>query len=450
MKGKDTAEANFIKDADCTKDTPVVYGRQERPVYGRQVRFRPRVPGKRKTATDKKSYLPRLLPLENYDLIIVLFSGGKDSLAAYLKLLEWGVPKEKIELWHHDIDGGHPDRRMDWPVTQSYVKAFAEAEGVHLRKSWRVNGFWGEVYRQGASWPVQYEDDEGQVATVPLSDKQKRSDELREKILEGIAEEKDVQELKEYGYRMKFPAKAGSLATRWCSAYLKVMVAESTIRNLESISDLELIGKRMKFPAKSSPQSGRWCSGALKMQIQGSVTANLEKTKANTKILVVSGERRGESSCRSKLNEMELHRTFAFKKARRLVHQWRPVIDHSERDIWEIIKRHKVTPHSCYRAGWNRCSCMMCIFSLPKHWAGIRDIFPEEVEAVKHDEETLGFTLDNKKDLETYIGGAESCVYWDQEAIEEIKTGFFPAERMYTENWRFPAGAFGGAEGGPC
>lgn len=75
---------NFIKDADCTKDTPVVYGWQERPIYGRQVRFRPRVPGKRKTATDKKSYLPRLLPLENYDLIIVLFSGGKDSLAAYL------------------------------------------------------------------------------------------------------------------------------------------------------------------------------------------------------------------------------------------------------------------------------------------------------------------------------------------------------------------------------
>ena len=36
-------------------------------------------------------------------------------------------------------------------------------------------------------------------------------------------------------------------------------------------------------------------------------------------------------------------------------------------------------------------------FSLPKHWAGIRDIFPEEVEAVKRDEETLGFTLDNKK-----------------------------------------------------
>lgn len=450
MVAQNTQTVNFIKDADCTKDTPVIYGRHERPVYGCQMRFRPRIPGKRKTVTDKKVYLPRLLPLERYDLIIVLFSGGKDSLAAYLKLLEWGVPKEKIELWHHDIDGGHPDRRMDWPVTQSYVEAFAKAEGVRLRRSWRINGFWGEVYRQGASWPVQYENDEGQMVTVPLSGKQRRSDELRKRILEGMAEEKDFQELKEYGYRMKFPAKTGSLTTRWCSAYLKVMVADGVIRNLESLSDLELLGKSMKFPENSNPQSGYWCSGALKTQVQSSVTANLEKAKANIKILVVSGERRGESNCRSKLNEMELHRTFAYKKARRLVHQWRPVIDHSERDIWEIIKRHKVTPHPCYRAGWNRCSCMMCIFSLPKHWAGIREIFPEEVEAVKHDEEILGFTLDNKKDLETYIGDAESCVYWDQEAIEEIKTGFFPGERVYTEDWKFPAGAFGGAEGGPC
>lgn len=57
--------------------------------------------------------------------------------------------------------------------------------------------------------------------------------------------------------------------TRWCSAYLKIMVAESVIRNLDNLSDLELLGKRLKFPAKGSPQSGRWCSGALKMQVQG-------------------------------------------------------------------------------------------------------------------------------------------------------------------------------------
>lgn len=93
---------------------------------------------------------------------------------------------------------------------------------------------------------------------------------------------------------------------------------------------------------------------------------------------------------------------------------------------------------------------MMCIFSLSKHWAGIKDLFPEEVEAVKNDEETLGFTLDNKKALEEYIGSAESCLYPDNRAIEQIRSGIFPIEDMYTENWKFPAGAFKGSAGGPC
>lgn len=140
---------NFIKDTDCTVDTPVTYGKEERPVYGREVRFRPRVPGKRETATDKKNYLPRLLPLEDYDLIIVLFSGGKDSLAAYLKLLEWGVPKEKIELWHHDIDGGHPDRKMDWPVTQSYVEALTLIYQSVLK--WDYSITWKTTFKEGGS-----------------------------------------------------------------------------------------------------------------------------------------------------------------------------------------------------------------------------------------------------------------------------------------------------------
>jgi 3'-phosphoadenosine 5'-phosphosulfate sulfotransferase (PAPS reductase)/FAD synthetase len=447
----DDSVADFVRDVDCSVQTPVVFGKPASPIYGTGVCIEPRVPSRRDSEHFKEIYLPKLLPLEEYDMIAVLLSGGKDSIACYYKLIELGVPKEKIELWHHDIDGGHPSRRMDWRCTQNYVKAFAEAEQVPLRLSWRVNGFFGELYRIGASEPVEWmEPDTREICRCKLSKKYLECQELKEKILE----EKILKEkLKEYGYRMKFPAKAGDLSRRWCSAYLKVMVAESVISNLSQLGELEKIGgKRQKFPAKGGTHQGRWCSGNLKAAVQDSVTSNLDKTSKNVKILVVSGERRGESAGRSKYNEMELHRTNAEKLAKRTVHQWRPVIDYSEKDVWEVLKRHKVNPHPCYRAGWNRCSCAMCIFSTPTLFAGIKELYPEEYEALVQDEKILGFTLDNKCDLNTFVGDAKSCVvHKDHDAVQSLLTGQYTPEQIYVKGeWNYPAGAFHGAAGGPC
>lgn len=439
---------NFIKDSECTPDTPVILGKQEKPIYGNGVRLKPRVKGRCDSEHFKKIYLPRLLPLEEYDLIVVLISGGKDSVACYLKLIELGVPKEKIEFWHHDIDGGHPTRRMDWKCTQNYVKALADAEGVKLRVSYRVNGFFGELYRIGASEPIEWVDpDTGEVRQCKLSSNYLKCKELKEQATEEMEEL-----LKQYGYRMKFPAKTGDLSRRWCSAYLKICVADTVVSNLDRLGELEeLGGKRHKFPAKGGTHSGRWCSGNLKAAVQDSVTANLEETKHDKKILIVSGERRGESAGRSKYNEMEIHRTNATAKAHRVVHQWRCCIDYSEKDVWELLKRHHINPHPCYRIGWNRCSCMMCIFSTPRLFAGVKELFPDDYASLRHDEEVLGFTLDNKKNLDEFIGDTPSCVCWnDKKAIHAILTGEFGTEDIYTENWNYPVGAFHGADGGSC
>lgn len=439
---------NFIKDSECTPDTPVILGKQEKPIYGNGVRLKPRVKGRCDSEHFKKIYLPRLLPLEEYDLIVVLISGGKDSVACYLKLIELGVPKEKIEFWHHDIDGGHPTRRMDWKCTQNYVKALADAEGVKLRVSYRVNGFFGELYRIGASEPIEWIDpDTGEIRQCKLSSNYLKCRELKEQATEEMEEL-----LKQYGYRMKFPAKTGDLSRRWCSAYLKICVADTVVSNLDRLGELEeLGGKRHKFPAKGGTHSGRWCSGNLKAAVQDSVTANLEETKHDKKILIVSGERRGESAGRSKYNEMEIHRTNATAKAHRVVHQWRCCIDYSEKDVWELLKRHNINPHPCYRIGWNRCSCMMCIFSTPRLFAGVKELFPDDYASLRHDEEVLGFTLDNKKNLDEFIGDTPSCVCWnDKKAIQSILTGEFGTEDIYTENWNYPVGAFHGADGGSC
>lgn len=149
---------------------------------------------------------------------------------------------------------------------------------------------------------------------------------------------------------------------------------------------------------------------------------------------------------------MEIHRTNADKKAHQIVHQWRPVIDYSEKDVWEVLKRHKVNLHPCYRVGWNRCSCAMCIFSTPKLFAGIRELNPKEYELLRQDEKILGFTLDNRYDLDTFVGDAKSCVYHgDEAALQSLITGDFSVEDVYVKgDWLYPAGAFHGAEGGPC
>ena len=46
-------QPDFIRDADCTKDTPVIYGKPDTPVYGTGKRIRPRVPAGRITAVGK-------------------------------------------------------------------------------------------------------------------------------------------------------------------------------------------------------------------------------------------------------------------------------------------------------------------------------------------------------------------------------------------------------------
>lgn len=68
---------DFIKDADCTKETPVKFGVPDAPIYGKGITLKPRVQGRTDSEHFKKIYLPELLPLEEYDLIVVLISGGK-------------------------------------------------------------------------------------------------------------------------------------------------------------------------------------------------------------------------------------------------------------------------------------------------------------------------------------------------------------------------------------
>jgi 3'-phosphoadenosine 5'-phosphosulfate sulfotransferase (PAPS reductase)/FAD synthetase len=405
----------IIRDVDCTIDTPIKYGGPVEPLYGKNVEIRPRIKGRRETAHDKKHFLEKLPPLETYTKVVVLFSTGKDSLACLLHLLELGVPKEKIELWHHIIDKDS-EKKMDHPVTVPYARAVAKALGIRLRFSWREGGFWAEVYRHGSTAPVTFEDDGGLKTVEPRA--WERSLELKEMMKQAELEDnldllqKCRDELTKLGYRMKFPAKATDLSTRYCSAYLKIMVG-------------------------------------------GTVIANSVGTKKNCRLLVVSGERRGESNNRRSYNEIEKHGSYAEIIKKRPVYVWRPIIDWTLRDVWEKIRRFRITPSPVYSIGFNRVSCACCIFNGKSHWKGVSEIYPEMFQQMIDAERDLQFTLDNEMDLNTYVGDAQSCIdYSNRRAMEQVIKGEFHPEEVFVpigQAWEFPSGAFRtSTEGGPC
>ncbi len=82
-----------------------------------------------------------------YDHYILCFSGGNDWTAAFLHLLESGVPKEKIELLYHLVNG-KAEVIMDWPVTEAYCRAFARHFEVPIFFSWKAGGFKREMLRE--------------------------------------------------------------------------------------------------------------------------------------------------------------------------------------------------------------------------------------------------------------------------------------------------------------
>ena len=146
--------------------------------------------------------------LDLYDHVILCLSGGKDSIACLVRLIEMGADLRKVELWHHDVDGAGASTLMDWPFMQDYNRKLAEAFKLPLYTSWLEGGFEGEMLKaNGYSRPHKIETPEGLITL-----------------------ERDVARAKP-GTRMRFPQQAASLQTRWCSSSLKIDVGRRALNN---------------------------------------------------------------------------------------------------------------------------------------------------------------------------------------------------------------------------
>jgi len=171
------------------------------------------------------------LDLESYDYALVCSSGGKDSVASMLWLIETGFPLEKIELHHQLVDG--PDSKlMDWPVSKSYVDKLGDAFGIPTFHSWRKGGFEREMNRNNErTGPVSFMTIDGSVRTVG-GDKGPENT------------------------RRKFPQVSANLSVRWCSASQKIDVFARVLTNDERFQNkriLVITGERaQESPARAN------------------------------------------------------------------------------------------------------------------------------------------------------------------------------------------------------
>jgi 3'-phosphoadenosine 5'-phosphosulfate sulfotransferase (PAPS reductase)/FAD synthetase len=143
-----------------------------------------------------------------YGRVLVAFSGGKDSLACLLHLLDVGVDPAVIELWHHDIDGGGTSF-MDWRCTPGYCRAVADAFGIPIYFSYREGGFLREMLRKDS-------------LTAPVVFGLPGGGTGRTGGTRGTP-----------NTRMQYPQVAADLNVRWCSSKLKIDVMDCAIRNQE-------------------------------------------------------------------------------------------------------------------------------------------------------------------------------------------------------------------------
>lgn len=299
--------------------------------------------------------------------ILVAFSGGKDSVAMVLHLLEIGIPKSRIVLHHHDVDG-QGERLFDWECTDSYCRAFAKKMELPILFSYRKGGISREIYRNNEPKQDVYfqMEPDGEFHIAP-SDKSA------------------------INTRLKFPAVSASLMTRWCSATVKIEVLRTAIAH-----------------------NPNYLTG----------------------IYILTGERRQESANRATYEEIELHQTNAKKRS---AIAWRPIIDWTEQEVWNIMEKWKIQPHPAYMLGWHRCSCQCCIFNDPNVWATINKINPEKIERISQIENDINFTLYSKKSIYEKVELGQPFdvdQYWLKQALGEFTAP------IIVDTWVLPTGAF--------
>lgn len=147
------------------------------------------------------------------------------------------------------------------------------------------------------------------------------------------------------------------LVTKQAEHYgLGVVVSQYRDRNGFNRTLLDYVRKRGKWPDNKN----RFCTSEFKRGPGGRVIAALYR-EAKGDVLNVYGFRSEESPARAKKKVFVKNERFSSKS--RTVHDWLPIHDWTEHQVWESIKKSGIPYHKAYDYGMPRLSCVFCIFA---------------------------------------------------------------------------------------
>lgn len=201
---------------------------------------------------------------------------------------------------------------------------------------------------------------------------------------------------------------------------------------------------RLKFPQVSADLSVRYCSPYLKIDVAAKAINN-DPALATAKLLFLTGERREESSARSRYAQTELHRCHNQK---RTVHQHRPVIDWAERSVWEAHESLGLVPHPAYRIGYGRLSCQHCIFQDANQAATNRLISPAAFAKLVQYEQRFGVTVKRNQTLTALADSGTPYVGSGCSSLVGLALDTHYTESVLCDQWELPSGAYK-RSGGP-
>ena len=141
---------------------------------------------------------------------------------------------------------------------------------------------------------------------------------------------------------------------------------------------LDLCISKGRFPSRMA----QFCTGELKeIPITTQVVGPMLE---DGPVLQWLGIRAAESRNRAKQPRFNHHESGSMI--------WRPIFDWSIDEVWNIHRKHGISPNPLYAKGMSRVGCMPCINCRKNELRTIADIFPDHIERIRQWEAILSTT----------------------------------------------------------